>query len=241
MLKLKDQKLLVVAPHPDDEVLGCGGLIKKIKQAGGNVSVLYLTVGDTQDYSASGKSTSSQRISEIKKVAKFLDFDDWEIALEGNDYHLQLDKVPQLKLISIIDKYIAKLTPTILATTQSYDYNQDHIACAKAVAAATRPAPLEDRYIPNIIMGYHSVVTAGWAQIQVPNPNFYLQLNKHDLAAKAQALGLYTSQVRENGHQRTPEAVEKIARVWGMHAGTEYAESYFIHKFFTPIVSGGKD
>src|SRR3990167_4258794 len=48
-MDFKKQKLLVIAPHPDDEVIGCGGLIAKIKDAGGQVYVLFLTVGDTRD------------------------------------------------------------------------------------------------------------------------------------------------------------------------------------------------
>lgn len=238
MLNLKQERLLVIAPHPDDEVLGCGGLIKRIKDSNGAVFILFLTVGDTKDYSPKGKSTRTQRIKEIHAVAKFLKFDGYEIALEGNEYHLKLDKVPQLTLISLIEKYIQKIKPTILATTQSDDYNQDHIACARAVFAATRPMPIDDKHSPNVILGYRSVITAGWAEPYSPNHNFYLELSKKDLAAKVKALGLYVSQVRENGHQRSPKAIEKIARILGIHAGTDYAESYFIHKILTPISRG---
>ena len=50
MFDFKGQKLLVIAPHPDDEVIGCAGLIQKIKNGGGKVFVLFLTVGDTNDF-----------------------------------------------------------------------------------------------------------------------------------------------------------------------------------------------
>ena len=103
MLSFKDKKVLIISPHPDDEVIGCGGLISKIKENGGKVYVLFLTNGDTNDFSAVGKSTSRQRNNEIEKVAKFLKFDDYEIAFEGNSYHLRLDKVPQIEIISKIE------------------------------------------------------------------------------------------------------------------------------------------
>ena len=92
-------KLLVIAPHPDDEVIGCGGLIQKVKKAGGKVYVIFLTNGTTNDFSKNGPSTENERDEEIKKVSKFLDFDDYHIAFEGNDFHLKLDTIGQKKIM----------------------------------------------------------------------------------------------------------------------------------------------
>ncbi len=234
MLNLNKQRLLAIAPHPDDEVLGCGGLIKRVKDGGGSVFVLFMTVGDTKDYSAKGLSTKTERIREIESVAKSLGFE-YAIALAGNGYHLQLDHVPQLKLIGLVEKYIHEFKPTILATTMAEDYNQDHRACAEAVFAATRPTPLTDKYNPSVVLGYRSVFTAAWAEPQLSNLSFHLELNTADLAAKSRALGLYTSQVRGKGHQRTPKAVEKISNVLGLAAGVEFAESYMVYRFLVGV------
>src|SRR3990167_6618803 len=103
MVGFKNQKLLVIAVHPDDEVLGCAGLINRVKSSGGKVYVLFMTVGNTQDFSKSGSSTFRQRVSEIEKVAKFLKYDDYNIAFPGDYFHLKLDTVPQLELISAIE------------------------------------------------------------------------------------------------------------------------------------------
>ncbi len=235
MLNLKKQKLLVIAPHPDDEVLGCSGLIQKVKAGNGSVFVLFMTVGDTKDFSRQGQSTGAQRMEEIRNVSKFLGLDAYDIALPGNDYHLKLDRVPQLELISLVEKFIQKVKPTIVAMPQTHDYNQDHVACARATLAATRPAPLADKHSPQAILGYRSVLTAGWAEPTIPNHNLYIELSKQDLTVKAKALSLYTSQVRENGHQRTPEAIEKIARTLGIYAGTEYAESFYAYKLLATV------
>lgn len=230
MLTFNKQRLLIIAPHPDDEILGCGGLIKRVKDGGGQVFVVYITVGDSQDFSAKGVSKQNERIREIATVAKYSRLDGYQIALPGNKYHLKLDKVESFNLISILEQQLEKLRPTILATTQEYDYNQDHRAVARAVLAATRPAPLQDKHSPDLILGYHSVITAGWAQESSPVPKFHLEINGNDLNFKARALKLYKSQVRENGHQRTPKAVKMLARICGIWSGTEYAESYFIHR-----------
>src|SRR4030066_862416 len=104
MLNLVKKTLLVIAPPPDDEVIGCGGLIIKIKSLGGKVYVLYLTVGDTADFTKKGLSTTNERLEEIKKVTQFLKIDGWRIAFPGDKYHLQLDMVSQRKLIHEIER-----------------------------------------------------------------------------------------------------------------------------------------
>ncbi|HSW85808.1 MAG TPA: PIG-L family deacetylase [Candidatus Saccharimonadales bacterium] len=238
MLNLDRQTLLIIAPHPDDEVLGCGGLIKHVKEGGGSVHVLFMTVGHTKDYSAQGKSTANQRIKEIKQVAKSLMFDSYNIALKGNRYHLQLDQVSQLTLIGHIEKYIQATKPTILASVHHQDYNQDHRATASAVLAATRPAPLSDRIIPDVILGYRSVMTSGWAEPQLQNPQFHLELRAEDIVAKSNAMNLYSSQVRSKGHQRTAEGIEKVARFSGLFAGTTFAESYTVYRLFNGVAKG---
>ena len=104
MISFKDQKVLILAPHPDDEVFGAGGLIHRIKREGGKVYILYLTVGTTRDFSKRGGSTEKERVREIEKAAKFLKYDGWKIAFPGNDYHMKLDSVPQLHLINEIER-----------------------------------------------------------------------------------------------------------------------------------------
>ncbi|MDP2692851.1 MAG: PIG-L family deacetylase, partial [bacterium] len=118
MLKFGPQRLLVIAPHPDDEVIGCGGLIKKIKDENGKVYVLYMTVGDTKDFSKKGFSSLNERLKEIDAVAKYLKVDGWDIALPGDDYHLKLDTLGQKALMDIIEREskvsIEKIKPTIV-------------------------------------------------------------------------------------------------------------------------------
>ena len=75
MSYFKNKKILIISPHPDDEVFGCGGLIHRCKREGGEVYVLYLTVGTTKDFSAKGISTLDERMNEVEKVVKFLKID----------------------------------------------------------------------------------------------------------------------------------------------------------------------
>ncbi len=178
MIPLNKQRLLVIAPHPDDEVLGCGGFIRRIKDEGGKVFILFLTVGTTKDFSRSGISTDSQRILEIKKVASFLKFDGWRIAFPGDDYHLKLDNIPQKDIIHEIERgeqiSIQTIKPTIILTPQSADYNQDHRACTEAVFAVTRPAPNDLKPLQRVVLGYESV-PAEWSIFPPSTPNFFVE------------------------------------------------------------------
>jgi LmbE family N-acetylglucosaminyl deacetylase len=234
MIDLRKQKLLILAPHPDDEILGCGGLIKKIKDAGGKVYVLFLSVGTTEDYSKNGKSTGSERMREIEAVAKLLQYDDYAIAFTGKDYHLRMDTVAQKDLIHAIERgssiSIDRAKPTIIATTHANDYNQDHKACAEALFAATRPTPKSIKASPDLILGYESTATAQWASVPSFNPNFFTGLSKIELGAKIEALQLYASQIRADGHQRSPEGLTALATYRGFQAGVAYAEAYFSYR-----------
>ncbi len=229
-LDLKEQTLLVVAPHPDDEILGCGGLIKKIKDRGGKVYVLFITVGDTQEYSGRGVSNGHERISEIEKVAKFLKYDDYQILFPGNTFHLRLDSIPQIELVSKIEESLNRIKPTIVATPELTDYNQDHRTTAQALISATRPAPSNFKPFQKIVIGYESVPVAKWAHGQTEAPNFFVELTPAELSTKLKALKMYQSQVRKGAHPRSPHSIENLAHYRGVYCGVEAAEAYVCYR-----------
>lgn len=235
MIDLKNQKLFIISPHPDDEVLGCGGLIKRVKEAGGKVYVLFLTVGITMDYSQKGISTGSERLKEIEAVAKYLKYDDYKIAFPGDDFHLTLDQVPLKNIINEIENQskisLGKIRPTIVATPFHNDYNQDHFACTQAVLAATRPAPDIIKPFQPIVLGYESVPTADWWTSSEHNTNLSITLTEKELNAKLYALKLYKSQIRNSPHPRSISAMKSLAHYRGMHAGVKSAEAYFCYRF----------
>ena len=69
-LELKDKKILIISPHPDDEIIGCGGLIAKCKQLQSKVKVVYMCTGESRQL-VSGSTNSDSRINEIEEVAKY--------------------------------------------------------------------------------------------------------------------------------------------------------------------------
>ena len=236
MVNLKNKKLLVIAAHPDDEVYGCGGLISKIKNAGGKIFVLFLTNGTTKDFSPRGKSLETEREKEIEDVAKFLKYDGYKIAFPGDDYHLKLDQVPQKDLIHEIERgeniSLEALKPDIVAFHNQGDYNQDHVAVAQAAFAACRPALPKDKFGPKIILTYEEPMDI-WTYGPANKLNFYVEVSTHDINNKLKALQLYKSQMKKRGHPRSLETIRSLAVVRGSAIGTPFAEGYLIHKFVT--------
>lgn len=233
MVPLKGQKLLIVAPHPDDEIIGCGGLIAKIKEAGGKVYVLFLTVGDTKDFSGNGFSSKSERISEIEAVAKFMRFDDYHVAYGHNRHHLRLDMESQLELITMIERKspisIEKLKPTIVMFPAANNYNQDHRAAAQAAFAACRPASRQYKHQPDMVFSYE-VAADQWNLEKLFSPNFFATLSSRQLQRKISALRLYPSQLRQRGNPRSPKALQGLAAVRGAQSGTSLAEAFLCHR-----------
>jgi LmbE family N-acetylglucosaminyl deacetylase len=233
MLNLANKTLLVIAPHPDDEVIGCGGLITKIKSLGGKVYVLYLTVGNTVDFTKKGLSTTDERLAEIKKVTQFLNIDGWRIAFPGDKYHLQLDTVSQKKLIHEVERgekiSLENTRPDIIAFPMSNDYNQDHRAAAQASFAACRPTPKSDKFVPDLILSYDTPMNE-WVLENHNKLNFFVHLTEKQFSNKMKALGLYKSQARSKGHLRSEETVKAMATSKGALIGSKLAEGYYCHK-----------
>ena len=231
MFKLAQQRLLVVAPHPDDEVIGCGGLIKKIKDGGGQVYVLYMTVGDTKDFSKKGFSFSNERQKEINAVVKFLKVDDWDIAFLGNDYHLRLDTLGQKALMDKIEREskvsIEKIKPAVVAFPSSLSYNQDHRIVAEAAHASLRPTSQKkhNKHIVETVLIYEEP-TDSWTLKTGFEPNFFVPLTNDQLNAKLAALKLYKSQLRSTPNLRSPEILKVLAQARGALCGYQLAEGY---------------
>ena len=230
MIDLSRIKALIIAPHPDDEVFGCGGLIHRIKREGGKVYVMYMTVGTTMDFSAKGKSTAEERIEEIKEVANYLGFDDYDIAMAGDKYHLKLDVAPQKELVHTIERSsklaLHKLEPNLVLTTSSHDYNQDHRAINEATVTALRPASLKQKSFQTMLATYELPYHAWNIAESATSPSLYIKLEEEDLNAKVEALKLYRSQLKEPDSPLSIHGVETLAKYRGLQCGSLAAEAY---------------
>jgi len=229
MIDWADQRVLILSPHPDDEVIGCGGLISKVKDAGGQVFVQFVTLGDTRDISVKGMSTADERVAEIESVAGVLKYDEWDIALRGPQYHLRLDAMAQVDLIAVLEQRarlsLRAVEPTVVLLPSPVSYNQDHRAVAEATLTALRPMGTDGHTAPAVVALFEQVADQ-WTPLSDPAPNLFVELEQLHLDAKIEAMRAYGSQVRPHPHTRSLEALEAMAAVRGAHSGVAYAEAF---------------
>ena len=234
MIDWSRERILILTPHPDDETLGCGGLMRKAKDAGAEVYIQFMTVGDTADNSPKGLSTAEERYQEVKEVAEFYGWDDWHFAFPGDAYHLKLDAVPRFELTNAIERgsplSIAKLKPTTVIAPHRTSYNQDHQITAEALHTALRPSNTQRRHHPRLVLAYEQAADQ-WRYDAAPSPNFFVELTKEQVDAKIHAMHLYGTQSHDHPHTRSDETLRSLATLRGMHAGVPYAEAYHMMRW----------
>lgn len=228
----RNDKLLIIAPHADDEVIGCGGLIQKVKNAGGKVFVIFLTNGTTNDFSKERASTARERNIEVENCAEFLEYDGYHIAFEGNDYHLKLDILGQKALMDMIEREspisIEKVKPTIVAFPSINSYNQDHVAAAKAAHASLRTSSKEKHYIDTVVS--YEFPADFWPTSPEPPRNCFLPLTKKELNIKIEALKIYESQWREFPSSRSEKSLTSLAILRGAECMSDFGEAFYSYR-----------
>jgi len=230
MINFSDMSLLILSPHPDDETLGCGGLIRRVKKAGGKVYVMVFTYGDEAQYG--GFSEKNTRLTELENVMSFFEVDDFEVLLAGEKYHLKLDQVPEKMLLDKIEKTaklnLNELQPNVVALPAGNSYNVDHAATFKAGFTALRPRPHNLKSYCPLIITYDDLCY--WSHGQMAS-NFYLNI-ENEIEDKLHALSLYKSQMREDPHERSIQNIRNYHSVLGRSQGVKYVEQFYINRFF---------
>lgn len=226
---LAKQRLLVIAPHADDESFGCAGAMRRIKRLGGDVYCLVCSVGDLKHYDGKdGEVAGGTREQELKSVMEFLEVDDWEIMYRDAHTHLRLDAIPRRELIARFERdcklSLDKLRPTMVMIPVA-SYNQDHEAVFRAVWTALRPGVPSIKPFQPIVLGYDNTSFFWSLEREKFHPNFYIDISEY-LDDKLKALSMHTSQMRDSIHHSSLQNVEFIARTRGREISVEAAEAF---------------
>jgi len=231
---LAEQKVLVIAPHADDEVFGCGGTMAKLKDIGSKIYVIVVSVGDVLHYNVESKQkvTGDTRFNEFKNAMEFLEIDDYEVLYHDSEKHLRLDTIPRKDLISLFEREaklaIDKVKPSIIILP-AFSYNQDHEVVFRAGFTATRPHLPQVKPFQKIVLSCDNPSISWSLEREKFHPNFYVDITDY-LDKKIKAISFHKSQMKPSIHHASVENIEMLARVRGREISVEAAEAFMCHR-----------
>lgn len=218
--------VLIVAAHPDDEILGCGGTMARLAKEGNAIYTLILSEGIT---SRNEKSSRHENGKEIKKLRGYIGAANKIIG--GKNIFIfdfpdnRFDTVALLDIIKIIEKTKENINPDVVFTHHYGDLNIDHQITFRAVMTAFRPLKSEK---VREIYSFEAPSSTEWnASLSSTSfmPNYFVDISK-TLQLKIRALKKYKSEIREFPHPRSEEAIKTIAECWGIKVGLNAAEAF---------------
>lgn len=221
---MNKKSILVVAAHPDDEVLGCGGSIARHTRRGDTVSVLILAdgVGGRIHAEPCFDKELSERRACAERANAVLGVNNLTLLAYPDNC---MDTVPLLKSVQDIEQAIARYKPCVVYTHHASDVNIDHRCVHDAVIAACRPQP---GHCVRQLLFFETPSSTEWrppaSQVSF-SPNWFVDISG-TLSVKLQALAAYASELREFPHPRSLAAVEHLARWRGASAGFPAAEAF---------------
>ena len=219
-------KVLIIAAHPDDEILGCGGTILRHTESKDDVQIVFVSDGEISRDDSNHKKI--KRYEAAKTVSKelgckepiFLDFPD-----------NQLDTKPLLKIIKLIENILDTFKPNIVYTHYYNDLNVDHQITSKAVLTACRP--IGENVVRQILL-FEIPSSTEWS---ISNshfrPNKYISIaNFSD--KKKKLLKIYGDEIRDFPHPRSLKYISSIESIRGSEAGLDEAEAFLIFREVQP-------
>ena len=213
-------RVLVIAAHPDDEILGCGGTVAKHVASGDEVQVIIAAEGLT----SRGEGASEKELEALKEISKraneilgvkkinFLDCPD-----------NMMDLHPLLDTIKKIEKIMDSYRPNIIYTHHTSDLNVDHRIVSEAAITAARPLPsssVQEIYFFETLSATH------WGdRSRAFNPNFFHDIST-TLEKKLKSLGVYHLEMRDFPHARSLKGIQTLAEFRGASVGLNAAEAF---------------
>ncbi len=208
------KRVLVIAAHPDDELLGCGGTVALHVRRGDRVRSVIVCEGE----SLRGVQQSSDGLHHANAAAQVLGVEALQI-LGFPDQ--KIDTLTLTELITPIEKVIADFRPEIIYCQYGGDVNRDHELLFKAVLVATRPT---EEFI-SAVYAFDTASSTEWAYPRSFVPDTWVDISS-TLSQKLKAMSCYESELRAYPHPRSLQGLEYKARAWGNQCCMDAAEVF---------------
>jgi LmbE family N-acetylglucosaminyl deacetylase len=224
---------LVIAAHPDDEVLGCGGTIARLAGEGHTVHVVILAEGLTSRGAQRDRATHQSELSALASVARHAGKILGAASVELLDFpDNRMDSIDRLDIVKVVENLIARHRPHSVFTHHIGDVNIDHRRIHEAVITACRPQP---GHCVRRLLFFEVASSTEW---QPPGsaapflPSVFIDISA-TLQAKLAALAAYEREIRPWPHPRSLQAVEHLARWRGATVGVAAAEAFVMGREIT--------
>ncbi|TWO68951.1 PIG-L family deacetylase [Caenimonas sedimenti] len=217
-------RVLVVAAHPDDEVLGCGATLAKWRSQGAEIQVAFLADGVAARGAADAGPAAQRRRAAARAASTALGLPPpWFGDFPDN----RCDAVPLLEMAQAVEALVARFSPTTVLTHHHGDLNIDHQRVHQAAMTACRPQP---GHTVRTLLFFEVPSSTEW---QTPSPALAFVPQWHEdvgatLDRKLAALQAYAEELRPWPHPRSARAVEALARWRGAAVGCEAAEAFML-------------
>lgn len=208
-------KVLVVAAHPDDEILGVGGTLLKHKKNGDSIYVCMVTTSYSPEWSDEYR---KQKLEEAKKVDKLLGVKKKFFCELPT---VKLNTIPHGEISKKIMDIVDEVKPDLVYTHFEHDVNLDHGIIYRAVLVATRPIKQRIK-----LLCYETMSSTEWGG-KAFMPNHYVEINDF-IDKKIEAFSLYKSEVKKFPHPRSNKGIRAWAQKRGSEICTEHAEAFRI-------------
>lgn len=219
-------KILVIAAHPDDEVLGMGGTIAKLTQAGNEVYVLIVTDGSSSQYRDSDELIKiiEDKKKETLACAKILGV---EKVIYGEQPDMKLDCTPHIHINQVIEKAVSYVKPEIVYTHFWGDVNMDHQQVYKSTLVAVRPVMGQ---VVKELYCYRVPSSTEWTPCKADTmfmPNVFVDITA-EAERKYEAFGKYNTELRDYPHPRSIKHLKELDVARGLEVGQGPTETFVL-------------
>ncbi len=213
-------KVIVIAPHPDDETLGCGGTILRHKAEGDEIYWLIMsTIENVAEYTIE---RASSRKKEIQTVATKYNFTD---TFQASFPTTELDTIPKKKLVGYISGIFEKVKPNIIYIPYVNDVHSDHEAVFSAAVSCTKSF----RYPSLRCVRVYETLSETEFGLRPDNngfkPNLWIDISDY-LDQKIEIMSLYNGEIGEHPFPRSEKNLNALATIRGATAGCNAAEAF---------------
>jgi LmbE family N-acetylglucosaminyl deacetylase len=215
---LKNDRVLVVAPHPDDETIAMGGTIAKLVSLSTPVRVVFMSNGVTSRDVV--RETVESRNRAARNAMGMLGVNDFNFFDFPDN---RFDSVPILEIAKLLEREVSDFRPTVVFAPYRYDLNIDHQIASEATSIAVRPKLSSN---VRLYLNYEILSSTGWNHTApVFNPNVFVDIQNY-WSLKLSALQAYGSEMDVSPSARSIRVIESLANFRGGFVGKEKAESF---------------